>query len=77
MASVVEHGLAHLHAAAQGKAQQRSVVALVAQHYVGVILQVLANARELMAQGDALGLEFGCRTNAGEHQQVRAAKGAC
>ncbi|MNQ79304.1 hypothetical protein D3C85_942460 [compost metagenome] len=41
-----------------------------------MILQVLADARQLVLHSDALGLELGFRANAREHQQLRAAEGA-
>ncbi|PAV72392.1 hypothetical protein WR25_15959 [Diploscapter pachys] len=77
VAQVIIGRLAHLQAARQGHAKQRGIAALVAQHHIGVIAQVLAHPRQLMPDGDTLGFELGSRADPREHQQMRAAEGPC
>ncbi|MDT4848307.1 hypothetical protein FQZ97_823940 [compost metagenome] len=59
-----------------GKAETQLGFAAVHQHDVLVILQVLADAGQLVVQRDAVAGEFGSRANAGQHQQLRRVDGA-
>ncbi|MNO89958.1 hypothetical protein D3C76_814570 [compost metagenome] len=76
VAHVFGQALAHIHRAGGGNAEQRGVVALVAEHQVRVVLQVLADAGQFVAHGDAVGADLGLRADPGQHQQLRAAEGA-